>query len=479
MGSDGSGGFFLLLTESFAVRAMLGSLAAAGLVYLAIRTTPPRTRKARRILVLAPVTVAATAGVASIGEAFLPRLWVATRSDGPTAQILDFLGESWFLTPQREIDVLLITWAVVAAVLSSRRLAGMLAVRRLLTQARHPTGYGYLVPIVERLAASMNIRTPELLLLDRCPGGAFTARTLRPVVAVDPLVVDGLDERELEGLLAHELAHIRRRDNLVAGAIGVFRDLTFFLPPVHLAARWLRLEREESADELACHHTGRPGAMASGILKVWDTCHLARRPVACAAVGHPFALAGGGTMTGIEILESRVERLIANPLPLSLLRRRVEIGVAAAVTAAAVTAAITVPAWVVSRYDAAAIAVGYLATTPTTTFESSVFTTFRRLTPAPGATQTTPPEATSASSSRTPAAAPCPCVETRSDWARRDPVTQPLATSTMAWGEPDHAAWELRGLTPSDTRDARPLLTVSAPAQHVGFFVLSSVPATP
>jgi beta-lactamase regulating signal transducer with metallopeptidase domain len=473
---DGSGGFFLLLTESFAVRAMLGSLAAAGLVYLAVRTTGLRTNRARRILVLAPATVAAAAAVLSIGEAFLPRFWVATTAGSSAGQILDFLGEPWFLAPQREIDLLLIAWLVVASTLLARRAAGALLVRRLLARSRLPIGYAHLAATVERLAQSMAIRTPQLLLLPRCPGGAFTARILRPVVVVDPAVVDGLDDRETEGLLAHELAHIRRRDNLVAGALGVFRDLAFFLPPLHLAVRWFRVEREESADELACAHTNRPGAMASGILKVWDTCRIARRTVGCAAVpARSLVFAGAGTVSALGILEQRVERLIQERTPLSGLRKRVEVGAASAITGAAVVAAVMVPAWVVSRYDAAAIAVGYLAAPPVTEVEAPVFATFRRLAPERAETAG---QAGGAALTGDPASA-CPCVETRTQWLDPQPVTVPEHARAMAWGSSDRATWELRSLESDRPRDARPLLTVSDPAQHVGFFVLGAAPQTP
>ncbi|MEX2420895.1 MAG: M56 family metallopeptidase, partial [Actinomycetota bacterium] len=331
MPGDGSGGLFLLLTESFAVRALLGSMVAIGLVFLAVRVGNVRTGRARRMLVLAPITAAVAAAVVSVGDAFLPRLWVATTQGSSAMQLLQFLGEPWFLTPQRDVDLLLVAWAGIALVLLARRLAGLLAVRIIVARARPPSGYGDLVPVVDRLAHRTGIRPPELRLLPRCPGGAFTARVLRPVLVVDPVVVDGLDQRELEGLLAHELAHIRRRDNLLAGVIGVVRDLTFFLPPVHAAARWLRHEREESADELASEVTRRPGALASSILKVWESSSASRHRLACAAVPSRLALAGGGAM-----IESRIERLITVADILPLWRRRAELAIAGVVTATAV-----------------------------------------------------------------------------------------------------------------------------------------------
>ena len=467
MPGDGSGGLFLLLTESFAVRAMLGSVVAIGLVYVVIRGAGVRCGRARRLLVLAPITAAVAAAIVSVGDAFLPRLWVATTQSTSAVQLLQFLGEPWFLTPQRDVDLLLLAWATVALVLLTRRLTGVLAVRRLVGKAAPPSGYGDLVPVVDRLAQGMSIRPPALLLLPQCPGGAFTARALRPVLVVDPVVVDGLDQRELEGLVAHELAHIRRRDNLLAGIIGVVRDLAFFLPPIHAAARWLRQEREESADELASEITRRPGALASSILKVWESSTASRRPVVCAAVPPRLALAGGGA-----VIEARVERLISIRDALPAWRRRAELGLAGIVTATAVGAAVALPAWMVTHHDAAGLAVGYLSPVESvgSVPEAPAFATFRSLAPAPAA-------ATSVGVSRPEAGAAmtaCPCVETRTQM--RDRSQPAAATSGIAWkSSREDAPWELRSVrNASLSRDTRALWTVSEPGQHVGFFVLGA-----
>ena len=137
--SAGSGGLFLLLTESFAVRALLGSLAAVGLVSLAVRSGRVHSGRGRRLLVLAPMSTALVVAALSVGDAFLPRLWV-TSSSAAGGQLLDLLGESWALVPQARIDVLLLAWAAVATALLARRLGGVVAVRRLLREATPPLG---------------------------------------------------------------------------------------------------------------------------------------------------------------------------------------------------------------------------------------------------------------------------------------------------------------------------------------------------
>jgi beta-lactamase regulating signal transducer with metallopeptidase domain len=250
------GVFLHLVTQSFAVRALIGSLAAAALATLVVRAELVRSSRARRLLVLAPVLTAAGAGIASVGEGFLPQLIVTSTRGTPADRLLDLVGVA---VAQKEISLLFVVYLMVASTLVVRRLLGIIGARRILQPARSVTDTR-LHEVTDDLAARMNVRRPLLLLLESCPGGAFTIGTRRPVVAVDPVVLHALDDCELEGLIAHELAHIRRRDTLLGLVVGLVRDLAFFLPPLHLAARWLRSEQEESADQFATMHTRRPVA---------------------------------------------------------------------------------------------------------------------------------------------------------------------------------------------------------------------------
>ena len=101
-----------------------------------------------------------------------------------------------------------------------------------------------------------------MAVLPTCPGGALVVGTRQPVVLIGQDLLDRLDDAELEGVLAHELAHVRRRDNLVSAALGAARDLTFFVPGGGWAVRQLHRERELAADQVAVAATGRPGALA-------------------------------------------------------------------------------------------------------------------------------------------------------------------------------------------------------------------------
>lgn len=492
--AGGQGGFLLsLVTESFAVRALLGSLAALALAALMVRCGLVRSSRARRLLILAPVLTAALAGLASLrdAETYLPQLWITTAAatGGAAGQFLDLLGDLRVMSHHRQMDLLVVAYVLVVGALLLRRVAGMVAVRSLLRRARPPVGHGSLVALTHDFAARMQVRVPRVVFLDACPGGALTVGCRRPVVAIDPALLQTLDAAEIEGLIAHELAHIRRRDAPLGLVVGVFRDLTFFLPPLHLAGGWLRREQEESADELASAHTGRPAALASGILKVWDCSRAMRGPqVTCAAVaGRRFALAGAVDGRAVDpplrgaakAISVRVERLIARTPAIPMWRRRAETVLAAAVLATATTASLAIPGWLAAQHNADMLAFAYLTAQPATAVESPALATFRQLAPPARAAVQDSTTAAAASAGLEPLSAKatergqCPCVEDQAQLRQATPTASAPAPAHMLWRSGEQRSWELDPLQrQGSVRAARPLFTLSDSGPQVGFFLV-------
>lgn len=159
--------------------------------------------------------------------------------------------------------------------------------------------------VVERLTQKIGIPMPKMYVIPTDSPNAFaTGRNPNHAsVAVTQGILGLLNDEELEGVLAHELGHVRNRDILissiaatVAGAItylaeiarwgmifgGYERDrddrggggfgalLMIFLAPV--AAMLIQLavsrSREYQADESGAHFTGNPYALASALAKL-------------------------------------------------------------------------------------------------------------------------------------------------------------------------------------------------------------------
>jgi BlaR1 peptidase M56 len=114
-------------------------------------------------------------------------------------------------------------------------------------------------------------RVPDLLILPPGVGGAFVVGLRRPRILLAGELLESLDRDEIEGVLAHELAHLRARDVELVLAAGLLRDLVAWNPFAHLAYGLLRRNRELEADRAAVAATGNPLAVASGLLKVAET----------------------------------------------------------------------------------------------------------------------------------------------------------------------------------------------------------------
>ena len=86
------------------------------------------------------------------------------------------------------------------------------------------------------------------------------------------LLPDGLSMQlnaaELEAVLSHEIAHVRRRDNLIAAAAHAITSVFWFHPLVWWIERRMLVEREAACDEMVLARGASAQDYAAGILKV-------------------------------------------------------------------------------------------------------------------------------------------------------------------------------------------------------------------
>jgi heat shock protein HtpX len=146
---------------------------------------------------------------------------------------------------------------------------------------------------VERIAARAGVPKPRLYLLrDGYPRAMSAGRGPRgAAVAVSRGLLGAATPAELEGVLAHELAHIRDRDVLIQSAVAVVagaivetsriggflqRTLLFVLGP--LAAAFMHLflspKREFLADEAAAQLCDSPHGLADALIRLEQTSEL-------------------------------------------------------------------------------------------------------------------------------------------------------------------------------------------------------------
>lgn len=98
----------------------------------------------------------------------------------------------------------------------------------------------YIYRLVENLAITAGLPTPKIYLIDDSAPNAFaTGRDPQhAVVALTSGLVDKLEKRELEGVLAHELSHIGNRDILLGTVVTVLVGFVALLSDFFLRWTW-------------------------------------------------------------------------------------------------------------------------------------------------------------------------------------------------------------------------------------------------
>ena len=159
---------------------------------------------------------------------------------------------------------LMLLWLAGVAVLSARLLGGWIWMQRMRThgvRAVEPAWERILTQLSRRLHITRTIALFESTRVDV----PTVIGWLKPVVLLPASAVTALSPAQLEAILAHELAHIRRHDYLVNLLQTLVETLLFYHPAVWWVSRRIRVERENCCDDLAVSLCGDPVAYANAL----------------------------------------------------------------------------------------------------------------------------------------------------------------------------------------------------------------------
>jgi heat shock protein HtpX len=208
--------------------------------------------------------------------------------------------------------------------------------------------------MVRRLAMRANMPVPKLYIIDEESPNAFaTGRDpAHAAVAVTQGLLRVLDREEVEGVLAHEIAHVRNRDTLVmaiaatlAGALSTLANMAMWsgmlggnrsesdgeshpgpfagllgVLVAPFAAMLIQMaisrSREFVADEYGARLSGNPAALATALKKIEAVSHRVPMDTGSPATAHMFIVnpfAAGGLIQLFSThpsTEARVARLM-------------------------------------------------------------------------------------------------------------------------------------------------------------------------
>ncbi len=156
---------------------------------------------------------------------------------------------------QQAMPGIVMAWFAGAVACSLRLLMGFISAAALRRSRPAPVLTEWqqtLDRLIERMHVSRRVR---LLPTDRVDSPSVIG-WLRPVILAPVSVLCGLAPEQVEALLAHELAHVRRHDYLVNVLQGIAESLLFYHPAVWWISHQIRTEREHCCDDLAVAASG-------------------------------------------------------------------------------------------------------------------------------------------------------------------------------------------------------------------------------
>ena len=195
------------------------------------------------------------------------------------------------------LPLFVFSWLCGVVVLSLRLVSGWLWVQRMKSHGTSAVEDGWDL-IAERLSRRLHIARPVRLLRSTLVDVPTVIGWLKPVILLPATALSGLNPHQLEAILAHELAHIRRHDYFVNLLQTVVETLLFYHPAVWWLSRRIRTERENCCDDLAVSLCGDPVTYARALADLESLRNPARR----------FVMAADGGS-----LVQRVRRLLGAP----------------------------------------------------------------------------------------------------------------------------------------------------------------------
>lgn len=242
-------------------------VAVAAVLWIALAGMRKSSASARYVASCAALALLAALPVATALRAYAPR----TAGDASPLTVIAVAAQAarapsaidWWAAAQRWLAPV---WACGVLLLSIRMLWGCARVSRLKRQgdAAAPA----VLVMVERIAQRVRVTRPLRVLISSLADGPSVAGALRPVLLLPASALLGLSPEQLEAVLAHELAHIRRFDYLVNMVQMLIETLLFYHPAVWWISRRIREERELCCDDIAVRTCGDAACYARALVSI-------------------------------------------------------------------------------------------------------------------------------------------------------------------------------------------------------------------
>jgi beta-lactamase regulating signal transducer with metallopeptidase domain len=201
----------------------------------------------------------------------------------------DLAAGTWRSLANPVVMVLPWLWLAGSPLTFALLASGLIGAERFRRQSQRIES-GEIVRLCQSLTRSLRLtREVAVGVCDRLVAPVLIG-VIRPMILLPPAALNGWTIEQLEMVLWHELAHVRRWDNLVNLLQRVVESLLFFHPAVWWVSGWARLERELCCDLLVVTRTGRARAYAEALSALAEVPAPRWRPAALAIAENQVVL---------------------------------------------------------------------------------------------------------------------------------------------------------------------------------------------
>ncbi|RYU94971.1 M56 family metallopeptidase [Emticicia agri] len=185
------------------------------------------------------------------------------------------------------LDTFVLFWFIGANLLLLRLIIGFVYVQQLKVQKINPVR-DEVLGIMEDLQEKIQLNIPIRLVESAKAVVPMTIGWIKPIILLPAGIMSGLSITQLEAVLAHELAHIKRYDYLVNIFQSCIEILFFYHPATWFISAQVRDERENCCDDFAVNICGDRLVLAKALTQVATFQHQPRLAMAFGAKRQTF-----------------------------------------------------------------------------------------------------------------------------------------------------------------------------------------------
>lgn len=202
------------------------------------------------------------------------------------------ISNEWHANIVEFLPYLTVVWLFIIIILSLKFLVELYSVKQLpKTNTIKPEHDLY--QRFHTLSAKIGLSKAPQLLLSLDTHVPMAIGWIKPVVLIPITMLTGLTPAQLDMLILHELAHIRRHDYLINFIQSIVEIILFYHPCVLWVSNQMRNEREYCSDDLAVAHSGNSIAYAHTLADTASLCNQHSHP----SIPNMAMAASGGDLT--------------------------------------------------------------------------------------------------------------------------------------------------------------------------------------